>query len=90
MVDPCDVLSVIFSAEEQVGAYPIWRDEMRRLARLALLAGCVLPCATERRPNILLAVVDDLGYADIGYNAEGKATALLARRPTSTRWLLRE
>ena len=64
-----------------MGAYPIWRDEMRRLARLALLAGCVLPCATERRPNILLAVVDDLGYADIGYNAEGKATALARASP---------
>ena len=54
---------------------------MVRRAQLALLAACVLPCATERRPNILLAVVDDLGYADVGYNAQGKATALSRATP---------
>ena len=51
-----------------------------RLSAVAFAALAVV-CAGERRPNILLTVIDDLGFADIGYNAKGIGSSLAKTTP---------
>ena len=46
---------------------------MRLLSRLVLLAltCCALPCQADDRPNIVLVMVDDMGFSDLGcYGSE--------------------
>ena len=45
---------------------------MRLPPLLALLCACVAACAADRKPNILVILSDDQGYADVGFNG-GKA-----------------
>src|SRR6516225_8955316 len=52
---------------------------MRRcLSLLLLLAAPALAAATERRPNVVLILADDLGWGDVGFNGrtEWKAPSL--------------
>src|SRR3712207_946356 len=39
---------------------------MRLLCVLAAVLAPALACAADRKPNVLLIVADDLGYADLG------------------------
>jgi len=52
-----------------------------RLAALAfLLLACLAnPCRGESRPNILVIVADDLGWAGVGFHAKGMVTPRLDR-----------
>tara|TARA_A100001015_G_scaffold283705_1_gene349281 strand:+ start:685 stop:864 length:180 start_codon:yes stop_codon:yes gene_type:complete len=38
-------------------------------AIIALIVGClsIMAVSTERKPNIIVIVADDLGYADLGF-----------------------
>ena len=45
---------------------------MKTLRLLLALGACVAACAADRKPNILVIVSDDHGYADVGFQG-GKA-----------------
>ena len=50
-----------------------------RLAAALLLAVLAATCPAESRPNIVVIIADDLGWADVGFHAKEMPTPRLDR-----------